>query len=199
MTWHRSSPPELQDHIQLIVDRNATVVAEAIAGLRVDEPAFALCLWASDEPELYAAYISLGLESDRTKFLSSSTPWEAAVEIWISDGTYTYDGIEVRDPRGETAFLEAEARVNEWLEAAEVEEPSRWLMEEVAYRLSREPPPIRLTADFVAFVHDRGGNELISSLRWVVPAEKQGLLEQQGLLVDDIESLPGAPSEFEDS
>jgi hypothetical protein len=190
MAWHPPPPGELRADLDLLIERNISSITRALR-VRVDSPAFALCLFASDEPELYAAYLALGLEEDRAELTANSTPWDAAVEVW-NGGNYTYDGLEVPDPRSETAFLEAEARLNRWLADAEVPEPSRWAMEEVAFRLTRRPPVSPVTDDFVAYAFEQG-DDLTASLRWIVPPETQALLERKRLLVDDVDALPGAP------
>lgn len=190
MARHPQPPTGLQGDLDLIIERNVACISEALR-VRVDAPAFALCLFASDEPELCAAYLALGLEPDREEIVAEGTPWEAAVEVW-NGSNYTYDGLEVPDPRSEPDFLAAEERINEWLAADGVPEPSRWAMEEIAFRLTRNPPISPATDDFVAYAFEQG-DELTASLRWIAPPETQDLLGRKRLLVDDFDSLPGAP------
>jgi hypothetical protein len=188
--WHPEAPPQLQDALQVLITCNARCVIEAVSGLDIPAPAFAICVWPGEEPtELDPAEISLGLDTEREHLVSSLSPWAAWVEVW-NPGGYRYTSIDFSDPSGDPAFRNAADQLLQWLEP-QVLNPARWVLEEVAAQLTRDPPAIPVTDDFVTYAFAQA-EELTASLRWIAPPDLQRKLEQKNLLVDEPRNLGGA-------
>ena len=171
------------------VDRCRRCVTEAVEGVEPTSPAFALCLFPSDEPsELAPVNIALGLEGDRARALGRGTWLEAFDDVW-NPTRYAYISLdEFDDPRGEPEFDAAASALVSWLGEAGVGDPATWLLEELAAELTRRPPLGPVTDDFVCWVFAQG-RDLIASLKWILPDETQAKLAAKRLLVDDPDQL----------
>jgi hypothetical protein len=152
-------------------------------------PAFALCLFPSDEPsELAPVNIALGLESDRERALGRGTWLDAFDDVW-NPTRYAYISLdEFDDPHGEPGFDSAASALVAWLAQAGVGDPATWLLEELAAELTRTPPLAPVTDDFVCWVFAQG-RELIESLEWILPTETRAKLAAKRLIVDDPDQL----------
>jgi hypothetical protein len=192
MAWHPKVPRDLQDAVSRLVDRNIDCVSQALMPIEPTSPAFALCLETSDVPEdVYPIAVSLGLEQDRERLVEAGSEWDAWYDVWHSVH-YSYLELKLDDPSEEPEFALAARRVVDWLSRIGEVDFARWVLEEVAARLTRQPPPIPTTDDFVAYPSHQG-EEIIQSLRWIAPAEIQRKLEEKRLLVDNPDELEGAP------
>lgn len=190
--WHPEAPDSLQAELSVLVERNVESVVGALDGVDPSSPAFALCLETGDLPEeIYPIAVSLGVENDRKRLVESASPWEAWVEVWHSSN-YTYLELETADPIDDPEFAQAGREVMFWLAEVGVLDFARWVLEEVAARLTREPPLQPVTDDFVAYPSHQG-EEITRSLRWIAPTEIQEKLEAKRLLVDNPDQLQGAP------
>jgi hypothetical protein len=180
---HPSAPAAEQPAAAVLVERCRRCVAEALDGIEPASPAFALCLFPSDDPdELAPVNIALGLETDRAKALEKS-PSEAFDDVW-NPTRYSYISLdEFSDPSDEPEFEAASATVLGWLDEALVADPARWVLEETAAALTREPPLELVTDDFICWVFEQG-HELTTSLKWIAPPELQEKLAAKGLLDD---------------
>ena len=188
---HPEAPTELRAALATTVDRCRRCVAEAVEGVEPASPAFALCLFSSDDPnELAPVGTALGLESDRERALSRGTWLDAFDDVW-NPTRYTYISLdEFDDPRGEPDFDAASSALVSWLAKAGVRDPATWLLEELAAELTRMPPIAPATDDFVCWVFAQG-RELIESLEWILPAETRAKLAAKHLIVDDPDQLEG--------
>lgn len=188
-SWHPEAPPRLATAVGTLVRLNVEAVRDALTRVESASPAFALCLWTSDDPDhLAPTDISLGLDSEREAMVAALSPSDAFDDVW--NGTlYGHDSLALDDPT--SRFGDAATEVRDWLTRVDVADAGRWVLEETAAYLTRNPPPLPVTDDFVAYVFDQGV-DLVAGLRWIVPPEKQDLLEQKRLLVDDPDTLPGS-------
>jgi len=186
---HRGAPAQLPATVATLVDRCRRCVAEAIEGLEPASPAFALCLFPSDEPtELAPVNIALGLESDRERALARGTWLEAFDDVW-NPTRYAYISLdEFADPHGEPEFDAAAAALGSWLADNGVGDPATWLLEELAAQLTRTPPITPVTEDFVCWVFAQG-RDLLESLDWILPDETRAKLAAKRLIVDDPDQL----------
>jgi hypothetical protein len=193
--WHPEPPPDLRPALTALVARNVDCVLRALEGIVLESPAFAVCLELNDEPDdvddLYPYCVSIGQEAERKRLLDSLSPWEAWVEVWNSGG-YALSELDVPDPRDDPEVGEAAGEVSNWLSQQGIHDGSLWVFEEVAFHMTRNPPHLPTTTDFVAFVSEQG-EDVVRSLRWIVPPELQRQLETKRLLPDHPNELPGAP------
>jgi hypothetical protein len=192
--WHPEAPRDVRPALSALVARNVECVLRALDGIALESPAFAVCLELNESDELddlYADYVSVGQEAERRRLLDSLSPWEAWVEVW-NNGRYALSALDVPDPRDDPTVGEAASEVLRRLRQEGVLDPSLWVLEEVAAHLTRNPPQIATTTDFVAFVSEQG-EDITRSLRWIAPPELQTQLKTKGLLPDDPNELPGAP------
>lgn len=180
---HPTPPAATQEAVEVLVARCRRCVAEALDGVELTSPAFAVCLFPSDDPdELAPIDVGLGLESDRAKALEKP-PTEAYDDVW-NPTRYTYISLpDFSDPAGEPDFASAAGQVLSWLHDEGVADPARWALEETAAALTREPPLESVTDDFVCWAFAQG-HELTASLKWIAPAELQQKLAEKGLLDD---------------
>jgi hypothetical protein len=189
---HPAAPAELHDVVERLVERNLLSVSRALATIEPDSPIFAICFRTGDDPEdVTTNEIYVGVERDRVRLLAERTPWEGLQEVW-NPINYSYEASEVDDPSEEVDYQVATKRVVEWLDAQAMPMYSRWVLEETAARLSRNPPPLPYTDDFITYVYEHS-EDVMPSLRWIAPPRVQRLLERKQLLVDDASRLAGAP------
>jgi hypothetical protein len=189
---HPQAPSSVKPAVAALVDRGRRCVSEALRGIELETPAFALCLFPSDDARgLAPDNIALGLESDRERAQGAESPFAVFDDVW-NPTRYSYISLdEFADPVGEPRFDAASTDVLAWLDAERVGDPATWLLEELAAELTRVPPIEPVTDDFACWVFAQG-DRLIDSLRWILPAETQAKLEGKGLLVDDPDELEGA-------
>lgn len=188
---HNAAPADVEPAVRVLVERCRQCVAEALADVSPQAPAFALCLFPNQETRpLSPDNIALGLETDRRRERATRTPFDAFIEVW-NPTNYEYISLdEFDDPVGEREWDEASTTVLDWAQAAGVGDPARWLLEEVAAVLTRTPPLDAVTDDFVCWVFAQG-TDLVESLRWIAPEDVQRMLAAQGLLPADPRDLDG--------
>ena len=172
----------------MVVERCRRCVAEALDGLELTSPAFALCLFRSDDPEeLVPANIALGVEADRGRALENASISDAFDDVW-NPTLYSYISLDdFADPSAEPEFAGARATILRWLRATRFADPARWVLEEMAAVLTRDPPVEPVTDDFVCWVFAQG-LELAESLRWIAPADVLEKLAAKRLLDDPDEA-----------
>jgi hypothetical protein len=186
---HPTAPASRQAAVATLVARCGRCVSDAVRGVELPSPAFALCLFPSDDPEeLAPVNIALGLETDRERALRGPTPFAVFDDFW-NPTLYAYISLdEFDDPRGEPDFDAASSALVSWLSAERVGDPATWLLEELAATLTRTPPVAPVVDDFVCWVFAQG-DRLMESLKWILPEETQAKLAAKQLLVDDPEQL----------
>jgi hypothetical protein len=182
--------------LKVVVQRNAEAISHAVSGLALDDAVHAICIWPSEDPADLVAYeVDVGLERDRQRALEELSPYEAFVCIWNGSDYAFHDVWSERDLRDSPGFDEAESRVVSELSRAGVLDPSRWVMNRVARRLSEGRPVRPVTDDFVAFVLNSGfSDELLENLRESSPPDVRRELRAKGLLPTDVTELAGFPA-----
>jgi hypothetical protein len=188
---HPTAPASRQASVATLVARCGRCVYEAVRGVELLSPAFALCLFPSDDAnELAPVNIALGLETDRERGRSGATPFDAFDDVW-NPTRYTYIALnEFDDPPGEPDFDAASSALVSWLSGERVGDPATWLLEELAAKLTRTPPVAPVTDDFVCWVFAQG-DRLMESLNWILPEATRAKLAGKQLLVDDPDQLEG--------
>jgi hypothetical protein len=185
-------PPEIEQLVNFVVERNVEAISAPLRKLQIEAPAYAACLWPSQEDELNAYPVSVGLEPDRQRARRSLTPSEAFRTVW-NPNTYAIDGVDPEpDLRADPDFIAAEAQVGAALDEREILDPPRWILNRVARRLTESPALSPVTDDFVAFVLDHDfDDDLLESLREsATPAVAQALRAKQ-LLPRNVMALEG--------
>lgn len=180
---------------ELVINRNVDAVNQAFAGLTLPAPAYAACLWLSDdtEYELSSNAVSIALEPDRELASASGLDFYAFDTIW-NPGEFAFDQVPVEVVRT-PEYRKAEAAIGGALAQSECQgveiESERWLFIQVARRLTDCHALAPVTDDFLVFLWD-GGFELDELRAAATPAVAERL-RAKGLLPDAIQDVPGYP------
>jgi hypothetical protein len=191
----RELQPTARADFDEVVKRDVDAVRAALAGVTLAEPAFATCLhYSPDSADLLdPAAVYVGVESDRERALAAGRALEAFCSVW---NPMEYTGAEVSpEPslRDDASFVALEERLVAALHHAGVDEPARFVLAQVARRLTESPAFEPVTEDHVTFVMDREfGDELLESLRGVAPPAVAARLRERGLLPDSVDDLTEA-------
>ena len=146
----------------------------------------ALALFGGDDPSdgLGAGAVQIATRRDRERSLALPT----AERFWDAWAAGAYELEWDCDPPPETdEYVEAEQRVFSTLDDL-AEQPSRVVLDRVAWRLTRDPPLADVSPEFVAFVADTQMSvDLARSLRYVTPPVTIDALRAQGLFDNPLE------------
>ena len=165
--------------LERIVELNIDLVTRAVSSITVPSPAYALGLW-SEDPELIApTVVCIGLDSSRDVMLSGPDRRSGRTQVWnVSD--YDLDAILEPDPRTSPEFASLEPLVWMRLRAAEVVDPTEFVLNRVALRLSMAPIDEPRTSDFVAFAFNEDfGDQLRDNVEFAASKEAIAELERR--------------------
>jgi len=174
------------DDVRIVVDAGERAVRSALRAFDAPLGCVALALWGGDHPDdgVGAVAMQIATPGDRERSLAlpeSERFWDA----WAA-GAYALEHECEAIP--ETAeYVDAERRVFATLDEL-AEQPSRVVLDRVAWRLTRNPPIAGVSPEFVAFVVDSQMSEdLARSLRYVTPPEVVNALRAQGFFDNPLE------------
>jgi hypothetical protein len=175
--------------LERIVELNVELVKRVVSSMTVPSPAYALGLWPED-PELIApTVVCIGLDASREAMLSRPDRRSARMQVWnVSD--YELDAIPEPDPRTDPEFASLEPLVWARLRAAEVVDPTEFVLNRVALSLARAPVVAPRTSDFVVFAFNEDfGDQLRENIEFAASQEAVAALEAKGLLPAGFEAI----------
>ena len=184
------------DDVAVVVDAAELAARNALRDFDAPTGCVALALFGGDllSDGLGAIAMQIATRADRERSLALP----AAERFWDAWAAGTYELEWECGPVPESdEHSEAERRVFAVLEDL-AEDPSRVVLDRVAWRLTRDPPLANVSPEFVAFVADNQMSvDLARSLRYVTPPAIVDALRAQRLFdnpLEDYDELAGDES-----